>query len=58
MFIKNLETLPFHYILYDETGLSTVHYLLNVLCQKGLQQVEQVTSGNRDILITVYCILM
>lgn len=39
------------FIMYnlDETGLTTVHNPPNVLSQKGMKQVGQVTSGESGI---------
>lgn len=41
----------------DETALTTVHNPPNVLAQKGLKQVGQVTSGERGILVTACCFI-
>lgn len=41
----------------DETGLTTVHNPPNVLAQRGMKQVGQVTSGERGILVTVCCFI-
>ncbi|XP_065662486.1 uncharacterized protein LOC136085074 [Hydra vulgaris] len=37
----------------DETGLTTVHKLLKVIAGKGVKQVGQVTSAERETLVTM-----
>lgn len=41
----------------DETGLTTVQSLKKVIAQKGVRHLNQITSGERGILITVCCIV-
>ncbi|KAJ8935673.1 hypothetical protein NQ314_012694 [Rhamnusium bicolor] len=39
----------------DETALTTVHNPPNIIGQKGLKQIGQVTFGERGVLVTACC---
>ncbi|KAJ8939214.1 hypothetical protein NQ314_011202, partial [Rhamnusium bicolor] len=39
----------------NETALTTVHNPSNIIGQKGLKEIGQVTSGERGILVTACC---
>lgn len=41
----------------DETGVTTVQSPKKVIAQKGVKRLNQITSGERGILITVCCIV-
>lgn len=41
----------------DETALTTVHNPPNIIGQKGLKQIGQVTSGERGVLVTACCFI-
>lgn len=41
----------------DETGVTTVQSPHKVIAQKGVKRLNQVTSGERGVLVTVCCII-
>ncbi|KAJ8930205.1 hypothetical protein NQ314_017020 [Rhamnusium bicolor] len=47
--------LPQNIYNLDETALTTVHNPPNIIGQKGLKQIGQVTSGERGVLVTACC---
>ncbi|KAJ8960684.1 hypothetical protein NQ314_006042 [Rhamnusium bicolor] len=47
--------LPQNIYNLDETALTTVHNPSNIIGQKGLKQIGQVTSGERGVLVTACC---
>lgn len=49
--------LPQNIYNLDETALTTVHNPPNIIGQKGLKQIGQVTSGERGVLVTACCFI-
>lgn len=41
----------------DETGVTTVQSPTRVIAQKGVKRLNQITSGERGVLVTVCCVI-
>ena len=61
IFFANLEALlvkhefgPAQIYNLDESGISTVQTPYKVIASNGIKQVEQITSAERGVLVTMY----